>query len=182
MENMPSGREFEQTFAVLHKLAQQVPFKIKTAEAQHYRRHVLQQKARERNDKLWRSQSFSEGIPGVLPVNEAKATLFISSTGEVSPEPALKMSAGNIRVKKLVDIYRKSELFTSLRDPENLKGKCGECGFHDVCGGSRARALVINGDLFQEDATCIYQPGSETRVRNRQAPELPPLEATVEEP
>lgn len=182
MENLPSAQDFERTFAVLYKLAQQVPFKIKTVEAPHYRRHVLQQKAKERTDKLWRAQSFSEGIPGVLPVNESKATIFISSTGEVSPEPALQVSSGNVRVQKLADIYRKSELFTSVRNAANLKGKCGECGFKEVCGGSRARALVLTGDLFREDATCIYQPGTQPHVRNQQVPELPPLEDAIKKP
>jgi radical SAM protein with 4Fe4S-binding SPASM domain len=182
LENLPSASEFEQAFATLYKLGQQVPFKIKTLEAQHYRRYVLQQRAKEKADKFWRGQTDSQGIPGVLPVNEGRATVFISSTGEVSPIVSLCVSAGNVRLQKLADIYRKSELFTSLRDASNLKGKCSLCAFKRECGGSRGRALVITGDLYQEDAACIYRPGTQPRVRNKQAPELPRQKVTVEKP
>jgi MoaA/NifB/PqqE/SkfB family radical SAM enzyme len=87
-----------------------------------------------------------------------------------------------VRLQKLADIYRKSELFTSLRDASNLKGKCSLCAFKRECGGSRGRALVITGDLYQEDAACIYRPGTQPRVRNKQAPELPRQKVTVEKP
>jgi radical SAM protein with 4Fe4S-binding SPASM domain len=182
MEKLPSAAEFEQTFATLYKIAQQVSFKIKTVEAQHYRRYVLQQGAKARADKLWRAKSFTQGIPGVLPVNEAKATVFVSSTGEVYPSPNLRISAGNVRVHKLAAIYRGSELFMSLRDSASLKGKCGECGFKVVCGGSRARALVLQDDMFQQDATCIYHPGAQKQARKKQAPKLPLQQVAVEKP
>jgi radical SAM protein with 4Fe4S-binding SPASM domain len=182
VENLPSAQEFEDAFATLHKLTQKVPFKIKTVEAQHYRRYVLQQRAKERADRFWRGQSEGEGIPGLLPVNESQATVFISSTGEVSPTPSLCLSAGNIRAKKLVDIYRKSEAFNSWRDVNNLKGTCSECAYTHECGGSRARALVLTGDLYQEDNTCIYTSGAQGRVRTQQEPNLPPLKVTADKP
>ena len=48
LEETPSAGQFEGAFARLYTLAQKVPFKIKTSEAPHYRRYVLQQQARER--------------------------------------------------------------------------------------------------------------------------------------
>ncbi|HEY2912917.1 MAG TPA: radical SAM protein, partial [Candidatus Angelobacter sp.] len=48
LEETPSAGEFESAFARLYTLAQKVRFKIKTSEAPHYRRYVLQQQARER--------------------------------------------------------------------------------------------------------------------------------------
>jgi len=50
------------------------------------------------------------------------------------------------------------ETFTALRDPEALGGKCGVCEFRRVCGGSRARAYAMTGDLFAEEPACSYQP------------------------
>src|SRR5689334_711588 len=43
-----SAEDFEQIFERIYELAQQVPFKIKTNEAEHYRRFILQQRTRAR--------------------------------------------------------------------------------------------------------------------------------------
>jgi radical SAM protein with 4Fe4S-binding SPASM domain len=70
------------------------------------------------------------------------------------------MSAGNVRERSLVEIYRTSELFVGLRDPDRLEGRCGRCEFRSVCGGSRSRAYGVTGDPFAEEPWCGYQPGS----------------------
>jgi AdoMet-dependent heme synthase len=160
LRDLPSASEFEMVFASIYSLAQQLPFKVKTLEAPHYRRFVVQQrtKARATNSGLLVMPLAEHGVPGILPVNEARATLFISSTGEIYPSRGLRISAGNVRDYRLVDVYRNSVLFDSLRDPANLKGKCGECEFKDICGGSRARAWVVAEDMFSEEHCCSYQP------------------------
>jgi radical SAM protein with 4Fe4S-binding SPASM domain len=160
LHDLPSAGEFEEAFAVIHQLAQELPFKVKTVEAPHYRRFVVQQRSRARLDASGRLAfpSVENGIPGVLPINEGRAQLFISSTGEIYPSKALRVSAGNVRHHKLVDIYRDSQLFDSLRDPANLKGKCGDCEFKELCGGSRARAWGVSGDMFGEEPCCSYLP------------------------
>lgn len=160
LQDLPSATEFEEAFACIHKLAQTVAFKIKTVEAPHYRRFVLQQRTKLKpaiaNPAI--VPFGADGIPGVLPINEVRGSLFISSTGEIFPGNELRVSAGNIRRRKLVEIYRDSTLFDSLRDTTNLKGKCGECEFKEMCGGSRARAWSLTGDMFGEEASCLYQP------------------------
>jgi radical SAM protein with 4Fe4S-binding SPASM domain len=168
--NLPSAGEFEAAFARLHTIAQQVPFKIKTTEAQHYRRFVLQQRVTARSDKSLQTPDSSEGIPGIMPVNEARATVFISHAGEIYPGACLPVSAGNVRFQKLADVYRSSEIFEELRNVSRLTGKCGSCNFKEICGGSRARALAALGDMFTEDVSCIYRPGSNSQVRNRPQP------------
>jgi radical SAM protein with 4Fe4S-binding SPASM domain len=88
------------------------------------------------------------------------------------PSGFLPISAGNIREQSLATIYRDSDLLRSLRDSSNLKGKCGECEFREICGGSRARAYATTGDMFASDPCCIYEPKSEAEssmVRMRQA-------------
>jgi len=67
-------------------------------------------------------------------------------------------SAGNVRETSVVDIYRNSELFERLRDPDELSGKCGACEFRFVCGGSRSRAFVTTGDPMASDPLCAYVP------------------------
>ena len=49
-------------------------------------------------------------------------------------------------------------LFRSLRDPARLRGRCGDCAYATVCGGSRARAYALSGDPLGEDPTCIHRP------------------------
>ncbi len=91
-------------------------------------------------------------------VNEAKGFAFISHIGDVFPSGFLPLKAGNVKKESLVDIYRTSELFVSLRDNSRLKGKCRACEFRELCGGSRSRAWSITGDAFESDPTCTYQP------------------------
>ena len=166
LHDLPSATEFEEAFAVIHELAQDLPFKIKTLEAPHYRRFVIQQRTRFRGaaGNLVVLPFGDGGIPGILPVNESRATIFISSTGEIFPSQGLRISAGNVRRHKLAEVYRNREPFESLRDPANLKGKCGECEFKDLCGGSRARAWAVHGDMFEEEPCCSYLPATARKV------------------
>jgi len=182
LEEMPSAAQFEGAFARLYALAQKVPFKIKTSEAPHYRRYVLQQQARERGGGAANGSQIQEGIPGIMPVNEDRGMIFVSHTGEIYPCPGLHVSAGNIRVVSLVEMYRSSQVFTLLRDQANLGGKCGECAFKGVCGGSRARSYAVHGDMFSEDPSCIYRPTTQTAVRNSVVQTLPSEKVAVEEP
>jgi AdoMet-dependent heme synthase len=160
-EERLSAAETEEIFVRLYRLSQLVSFKVKTVEAPHYRRYVLQQRTilkKGLSSGTTAEIELENGIPGVMPVNETRASLFITNTGEVYPSGCLPLSAGNVRVQKLTDIYRESELFRSLRDVSKLHGKCGRCQFKEICGGSRARALAMAGDMFAEDTTCIYEP------------------------
>lgn len=161
--DLPSAQEFESAFARIYKLAKDVPFKVKTTEAQHYRRYVLQQRKQEKPE-----QEIANGIPGLLSINEGRGFMFVSHTGEVQPSGFLPLSAGNVRHASVQDIYRNSELFRKLRDTGNLDGKCGDCEFREICGGSRARAYALTGDAFAEDPSCAYIPKS----RNMQPREL----------
>ena len=182
IEETPSPEQFEDAFARLYALSQKLPFKVKTSEAPHYRRYVRQQQAKARAAGAEGYPPAAEGIPGVLPVHEDRGTLFISHTGEVYPSASLPVSGGNIRVHDLAEIYRSSQVFTLLRDPSNLTGKCGECEFKQICGGSRARAYSMNADMFHEDPACIYRPLAPATVRPGSSPTLPEEGATVKEP
>src|SRR5450432_40089 len=169
-----SPLECEQVFARIYQLSQDVQFKIKTTEAQHYRRYVLQQRARTRSSRAG-DGDVMEGVPGILPINEAMGQVYISHTGDVFPGAFLPLSAGNVRDTNLAEIYRNSELFRKFRDTGNLEGKCGTCECREICGGSRARVFALTGELFGEDPCCIYQPKRVKTARTR-----PPAAADVE--
>ncbi len=151
--DMLSPEEVESVFARIYRIAQEVPFKVKTTEAQHYRRYMLQQRRHKDGH-----DAPVNGVPGILPVNEGKGFMFISHTGEVQPSGFLPVSAGNVRSVTVTEIYRNSDLFQQLRDTANLHGKCGDCEFKEICGGSRARAYALSNDIFAADPCCAYVP------------------------
>ena len=162
LSDLLNAEEFEQIFARLHQLSKTTSFDIKTTEAQHYRRYLLQQHVAERQS----------GIPPAAPVerpadmigraprglNDGKGFVFISHLGEIFPSGFLPLAAGNIRLQTLASIYRHSPLFRRLRDTSQLEGKCGQCEFKEVCGGSRSRAYALTGDPMAEEPCCAYIP------------------------
>ncbi|MFG2621068.1 TIGR04053 family radical SAM/SPASM domain-containing protein [Streptomyces sp. NPDC048507] len=95
-----------------------------------------------------------------MDVSSGRGFVFVSHTGEVHPSGFLPLSAGNVTHHPLTEIYRGSALFTTLREPSLLRGKCGACEFKTVCGGSRSRAYGFTGDVLEADPYCAYEPGS----------------------
>jgi AdoMet-dependent heme synthase len=160
-----SAEEFEQVFEKLFETSRRVKFDIKSTEAQHYRRFLLQRRTEEKRKGNGQSlppmlgANTADGI-GRAPrgIDDGKGFVFISHLGEVFPSGFLPVSAGNVRRQSLTEIYRHSPLFAFLRDSKNLKGKCGICEFREICGGSRARAYALTGDVFAEEPCCIWQP------------------------
>ncbi len=168
----------EDVLHTLYDLGENVP--VKTTEAHHFRRVCLQRAilARRREDPtevlglgpLYRRMRRRLDELGLTDRRRARRAptqvaggsgfVFISHRGEVQPSGFLPVSAGNVRQRSLVDIYRTAPLFTGLRDPDRLRGRCGGCEFRRVCGGSRARAYAVTGDLYAEEPACGYQPGS----------------------
>ena len=159
-----SAEEFEQVFDQLYQTSLRVKFDIKSTEAQHYRRFLLQRRTEEKRKGNGQSlppmlgTSTADGIGRARGINDGKGFVFISHLGEVFPSGFLPVSAGNIRKQSLTELYRHSPLFVSLRDSKNLKGKCGICEFREICGGSRARAYALTGDLFAEEPSCVWEP------------------------
>jgi len=175
----------EHLFGFLYETTKRVPFATRTTEAMHYRRYTLQRMALESGRNLndlrdaktglidastlflqHGSRSMPLGVQaqrGTVSraprgVNEGKGFVFISHIGDVYPSGFLPLKAGNVKNQSLGDIYRSSDLFVSLRDSSRLKGKCGRCEFRELCGGSRARAWSMTGDVFESDPMCSYQP------------------------
>lgn len=179
--DMIAPEEVETLFGDLYAISKNVSFNVRTTEAMHYRRYVLQRMMAAQGkttDSLIdpktglidASTVFMHSKPigiqmqtGAITrapkgVNEAKGFVFISHIGDVFPSGFLPLKAGNVKKESLVDLYRSSDLFRRLRDTSNLKGKCGVCEFRELCGGSRSRAWSITGDAFASDPTCTYVP------------------------
>jgi radical SAM protein len=172
-----SARQFESLFHWLYELSKSQPYDVTPREGYHYRRVLLQRKSNEMRipvEELLgevekRALTPSDlAAPGTAPrivraplgVNDGKGVVFISYQGDVQPSGFLNMAGGNVRSQSLADIYRYSSLFQYVRDPLQIKGKCGVCEFKSICGGSRARAYAITGDPMHSDPYCVYRPAA----------------------
>jgi radical SAM protein len=182
--DMIEAEEVEQLFGSLYEISKRMPFNVRTTEAMHYRRYVLQRMMQEQGkstDELIDpatgrvdASTIFMGAMGKVPlgvqmqsgaitraprgVNEAKGFVFVSHIGDVFPSGFLPLRAGNVKKESIISLYRTSPIFVSLRDSGNLKGKCGVCEFRELCGGSRSRAWSVTGDVFASDPICTYVP------------------------
>lgn len=176
LDDLLSGEEFEQVFGKIYELSHRVNFQIKTTEAMHYRRYLLQNNLKEREFAGHghpgghpHAEAYEPGAPeadaqsrnhgwATRRVNDGKGFVFISHVGNVYPSGFLPIHAGNIRETPLADIYRNAPIFKALRNTKQLEGKCGACEYKEICGGSRARAYALTGDPLAQEPCCIYQP------------------------
>jgi len=150
-----SAAECESAFARLWREAQRQPYAIKTTEAPHYRRYVIQH-------QLSKADRAGRNAPPVgyapLGVNDGKGVMFVSHCGLVHPSGFLPIVCGVFPLEHLVQIYQESPIFRALRDADRLEGKCRVCEFRHICGGSRARAYAVTGNLFAQEPECEYVP------------------------
>jgi AdoMet-dependent heme synthase len=147
----------EQTLQKMADLAETNVVDVKSTAAPHFRRVLIQRNEHRALEQIKKDVRLG-ALRSYQSVNDGKGLLFISHIGDVQPSGFLPISAGNVREQSVVDIYRSSELFKSLRSPDKLQGKCGRCKYKAVCGGSRARAYADSGDYLAADMLCSYQP------------------------
>ena len=152
------AEQSELAFERFWQLTKTQPYMIKTTEAPHYRRFFIQHQVvdKKADADLDQQQVDRPFIPA--GVNDGKGVMFVSHTGAVYPSGFLPIDCGSFPQKSVVDTYQNSPVFKSLRDSTQLEGKCGRCEFRKVCGGSRARAYAVSGNLMAEEPDCIYQP------------------------
>jgi radical SAM protein len=163
LENMISPEQHEKVFNWLYDLSQSAPFDIKSTAAPMYRRVAIQRKRAEASGTPVTFQGagfqYADGLNRPTKgVNDGNGFLFISHIGEIQPSGFLPITAGDVRTDDIVDVYRHSKLFTDLRSPEKIKGRCGICEYRDVCGGQRGRAYGVTGDYLETDPACSYIP------------------------
>jgi radical SAM protein len=162
--SMISAEEHEKVFNWLYDLSRSAPFDIKSTAAPMYRRVAIQRKRAEQADNApvtfqGAGFQFADGLNRpTRGVNDGNGFLFISHVGDIQPSGFLPVTAGNVRVDDVIDVYRNSKLFRELRDPALLKGRCAICEYRDVCGGQRGRAYGLTGDYLETDPACAYIP------------------------
>lgn len=166
-----NARETEEVLSDLYDILDMGWFDIKTTEAHHFRRVILQRHG-VTPDQLMRGEVENPDpslIRAARGVSDGRGFVFISHTGDVCPSGFLPLSGGNVKDLSLSHIYRKSWLFQKLRDADSLKGKCGRCEYRFLCGGSRARGYAMTGDVLGPDPFCAYQPMAKENPFPREA-------------
>lgn len=156
--------QYEEVFALLAREARRRSYVIKTTEAPHYRRFVMQQRklARRRGETDTAAGPMPAG-DGLMPAgmsgtNDGNGVLFIGHTGLIQPSGFLPLRCGRFPRDSIVEVYQNHALMRSLRDADRFNGKCGMCEFRSICGGSRARAYALTGDELGSDPDCVYLP------------------------
>jgi radical SAM protein with 4Fe4S-binding SPASM domain len=152
---VPTATEVERLFSWVYVVSQDAPFHVGTVEAPHYRRYWIQRKLAEGmapDEIVHKAKRMGFGM------RDGNGVVFVSHRGEVHPAGFLPYpSLGNVRKQPLSEIYRSAPALKALRDMDLLHGKCGSCEFRWACGGSRARAYAMTGDLMGSDPLCDYE-------------------------
>ncbi len=160
VEQMVTAEQHERVFNWLYDLAQTAPFDIKATAAPMYRRVAIERKRAQDPSGQVTFQSagfqYADGLDRPTKgVNDGVGFLFISHIGEIQPSGFLPVTAGMVRTDDVVDVYRNSQIFKDLRNPDKYKGVCGTCEYRHVCGGQRGRAYGVTGDYLESDPACI---------------------------
>lgn len=154
-----SPEEYEVAFERLWTHACHKPFGVKTTEAPHYRRYVLQHQGDPLAGPGGKKDSGAHrGHRAPLGVWDGRGVMFVGHTGEIYPAGFLPLVCGRFPGQSVVDVYQNHPTFRSLRDADGFKGKCGICEFRHICGGSRARAYAVTGDALESEPDCVYVP------------------------
>jgi len=164
-EERISPQEYEHAFERLWYHARHLPFGVKTTEAPHYRRYVLEHDGNPLAGPQGQDNgSRARGHRAPLGVGDGKGVMFVSHAGEIFPAGFLPVTCGRFPRDSIVDVYQNHHLFRALRDPDGFKGKCGICEYRYVCGGSRSRAYGVTGDLLEAEPDCLHIPSQNAEL------------------
>ncbi len=182
-----SASEYENVLNWMYDAEIEGGIELKATCAPHYFRIVRQRQVEERRQGIFRERPQSmhrqkhaggghpgsgqghpggNGHPGGRHAMNAMTkgclagtgVVFVSHRGEIFPCGYLPLEAGNIRREPFQKIWEQSPLFTDLREPDLLGGKCGICEFKRICSGCRARAYGMTMDYLGEEPFCTYEP------------------------
>jgi len=150
-----NAKEYEETLNWFYDQRDKTSLQLKATCAPHYYR-ILRQRAKKDGKKVnFETHGLDAVTRGCLA---GTGFCFISHVGRVQTCGFLDVECGNITRQTFKDVWENSHVFKTLRDFNNLEGKCGICEYKRVCGGCRARAYEATGDYLAEEPLCSYQP------------------------
>jgi len=149
------AKEYEETLNWFYDQRENTSLQLKATCAPHYYRILRQRAKQEGKSVTFQTHGLDAVTRGCLA---GTGFCFISHHGIVQPCGFLHLPCGDVTKASFVDIWKNSKEFATLRDVNQLKGKCGICQFRKVCGGCRARAFEATGDFLTAEPLCLYQP------------------------
>lgn len=104
-----------------------------------------------------------QSLPGLNLCGAGRVVCLIDPVGDVYACPFVihdQFLAGSVRdAGGFTGVWRSSELFTSLREPES-PGACTSCGAYDACqGGCMASKFFVGLELTDPDPECVKGHG-----------------------
>lgn len=156
-----SPEEYEEVFEKLWRHSERQPYAIKTTEAPHYRRFVMERSGDPLAGPRQGPASERRRIP--LGIGDGKGIMFVAHTGEIYPAGFLPLCCGRFPKDSVVEAYQHHPTFQALRRPDGFGGKCGTCDYRDICGGSRSRAYAVTGDPLAAEPDCVFDSAEVAR-------------------
>ncbi len=114
-------------------------------------------------DSFFHLNALGEPLPGLNMCGAGRVVCLIDPIGDVYACPFVihdEFRAGSVRDDgAFTKIWRESELFLSLREPESA-GACASCGSYDACQGGCMAAKFFTGlPLDGPDPECVNGHG-----------------------
>jgi mycofactocin biosynthetic radical S-adenosylmethionine protein MftC len=110
-------------------------------------------------DSFFHLSALGDPLPGLNLCGAGRVVCLIDPVGDVYACPFVihdDFLAGNVRDPGgFTDVWRTSELFRSLREPDS-PGACASCGSYDACqGGCMASKFFVGLELTDPDPECV---------------------------
>ena len=156
-KNAFGRRNMRPCFERLWQHSRRQPYAVKTTEAPHYRRFVMQQGGDPLAGPRWGRRPRRHGHRGPLGVGDGKGVMFVSHTGEIFPAGFLPLACGRFPAIRLSSLSEPSDVSRPARS-RPLQGEVRHLRVSQVCGGSRARAYAVTGDPLETEPDCVYEP------------------------
>jgi mycofactocin radical SAM maturase len=114
-------------------------------------------------DSFFHLSALGEPLPGLNLCGAGRVVCLIDPVGDVYACPFVlhdEFKAGNVReAGGFARVWRDSDLFRALREPEN-PGACASCGSYDACQGGCMAAKFFTGlPLDGPDPECVKGHG-----------------------
>ncbi len=125
-------------------------------------------------DSFFHLSALGQPLDGLNLCGAGRVVCLIDPVGDVYACPFVidrEFLAGNVRDQGgFAGVWRQSELFASLREPQSA-GACASCGSYDACQGGCMAAKFFTGlPLDGPDPECVFGHGEDALAARDRPP------------
>lgn len=102
----------------------------------------------------------------------------ITAQGDVTPCVMFPLKIGNVHQSDLRTIWSESHTIAKLHK-RSLSGTCGNCLYRLECGGCRAAAWAVHGDMMADDPYCWLVDTKTSDTNQTRASNLCPISSST---